>query len=159
MRSDAFQTAQIYRLLLKAVKKHIGKEENKRHFIEFVTSEFRNNQNLSDGVAVQQKIKLARDYTFLLNSVHHHKDLLFSYNIAVDRSDEVKRTLGKSASSVGLRLPEVSSQKLNPCSSSPVIFVELQRLGVGCFRMGLYAKLGELHLINAYIDTFWPNLD
>ncbi|KAK7399730.1 hypothetical protein VNO78_10919 [Psophocarpus tetragonolobus] len=107
MRSDTFQTVKIYRHLLKAVKKHIGKEENKRHFLEFVTSEFRNNQNLSDGVAFQQKIKLARDYTFLLNSVHHHKDLLFSYNIAVDRSDEVKRTLGKSASSVGLRLPEV----------------------------------------------------
>ncbi|KAL5188238.1 hypothetical protein HKD37_05G013754 [Glycine soja] len=107
MRSEAFQTANIYRLLLKAVKKHIGKEENKKHFIEFVTSEFRNNQNLSDNVAIQQKIKLARDYTFLLNSVHHHKDLLFSYNIAVDRSDEVKRTLGKSASSVGLQLPEV----------------------------------------------------
>ncbi|KAL2343225.1 hypothetical protein Fmac_004510 [Flemingia macrophylla] len=107
MRSDAFETAKIYRLLLKAVKKHIGKDEKKRHFIEFVTSEFRNNQNLTDGVAVQQKIKLARDYTYLLNSVHHHKDLLFSYNIAVDRSDEVRRTLGKSAASVGLQLPEV----------------------------------------------------
>jgi len=35
------------------------------------------------------------------------QDLLFSYNIAVDRSDEVKRTLAKSASSVGLQLPEV----------------------------------------------------
>ncbi|KAG4999987.1 hypothetical protein JHK87_021059 [Glycine soja] len=113
MRSDAFQTANIYRLLLKAVKKHIGKEENKRHFIEFVTSEFRNNRNLSDCVAIQQKIKLARDYTFLLNSVHHHKDLLFSYNIAVDRSDEVKRTLGKSASSVGLQLPESSGVAKN----------------------------------------------
>lgn len=76
MRSEAFQTAKIYRDLLKAVKKHIGKEENKRHFLEFVTSEFRNNRNLSDGVAVQHKIKLARDYTFLLNGVHHHKVLL-----------------------------------------------------------------------------------
>ncbi|KAK7369187.1 hypothetical protein VNO80_11222 [Phaseolus coccineus] len=107
MRSDAFQTAKIYRHLLKAVRKHIGNEEHKSHFLEFVTSEFRNNQNVSDGVAVQQKIKLARDYTFLLNSVHHQKDLLFSYNIAVDRSDEVKRTLGKSASSVGLQLPQI----------------------------------------------------
>lgn len=35
------------------------------------------------------------------------QELLFSYNIAVDRSDEMKRSLGKSASSVGLRLPEV----------------------------------------------------
>ncbi|KAI9124560.1 hypothetical protein K1719_004482 [Acacia pycnantha] len=58
------------------------------------------------GAAIQQKIKLARDYTFLLNSVHHQKDLLFSYNIAVDRTDEMKRVIGKSAASVGLRLPE-----------------------------------------------------
>lgn len=35
------------------------------------------------------------------------QDLLFSYNIAVDRSDEMKRILGKSAASVGLQLPEV----------------------------------------------------
>lgn len=35
------------------------------------------------------------------------QDLLFSYNIAVDRSDETKRVLGKSAASVGLQLPEV----------------------------------------------------
>jgi hypothetical protein len=32
--------------------------------------------------------------------------LLFSYNLAVDRSDEMKRILGKSAASVGLQLPE-----------------------------------------------------
>lgn len=70
MRSEAFKTA---KHLLKAVKKHIGKEENNRHFLEFVTSEFRNNRNLSDDVAVQQKLKLARHYTFLLNAVHHHK--------------------------------------------------------------------------------------
>jgi len=78
MRSDAFQTAKIYRHLLKAVKKHIGNEEHKSHFLEFVTSEFRNNQTLSDGAAVQQKIKIARDYTFLLNSVHHQKVLFLS---------------------------------------------------------------------------------
>lgn len=108
MRSETLQTAKIYRHLLKAVKKHVvnGKEGSKAHFLEFVTSEFRKNRNLSDAVAVQNKMKLARDYTILLNSVHHQKDLLFSYNIAVDRSDEVKRTLGKSAASVGLRLPE-----------------------------------------------------
>lgn len=35
------------------------------------------------------------------------QELLLSYNIAVDRSDEMKRILGKSASSVGLQLPEV----------------------------------------------------
>lgn len=35
------------------------------------------------------------------------QDLLFSYNIAVDRSDEMTRTLKKSAASVGLQLPDV----------------------------------------------------
>jgi len=35
------------------------------------------------------------------------QELLFSYNIAVDRSDEMKKTLRKSAGSVGLQLPEV----------------------------------------------------
>ncbi|XP_048134890.1 uncharacterized protein LOC115755008 isoform X1 [Rhodamnia argentea] len=107
MGSEALQAAKVYRHLLKAVKKHIGKEETKKHFVEYVTEEFRKNCVLLDPSSIQQKIKLAKDYTFLLNSVHHHKDLLFSYNIAVDRSEEMKRILGKSASSVGLRLPEV----------------------------------------------------
>ena len=82
-------------LLLKAVKKHIGKEENKRHFIEFVTSEFRNNRNLSDCVAIQQKIKLARDYTFLLNSVHHHKVLLSDSFFVQDSNSHLFVPVGK----------------------------------------------------------------
>lgn len=35
------------------------------------------------------------------------QELLFSYNIAVDRTNEMQITLNKSAASVGLRLPEV----------------------------------------------------
>ncbi|KAK6791760.1 hypothetical protein RDI58_010841 [Solanum bulbocastanum] len=72
--------------------------------------EFRKNRNLEypkDSSFIQQKINLAQNYTYLLNSVHHHKDLLFSYNIAVDRSNEMKKVLGKSAASVGLCLPDV----------------------------------------------------
>ncbi|KAK9136701.1 hypothetical protein Sjap_007295 [Stephania japonica] len=61
----------------------------------------------ADPSSVLQKINLARDYAFMLNSIHHHKDLLFSYNIAVDRSDDATRTLTKSAASVGLQLPDV----------------------------------------------------
>ncbi|KAK9913300.1 hypothetical protein M0R45_037122 [Rubus argutus] len=107
MSAEALQVSKAYRHLLKAVKNHVAKEDTKRHFLEYVTEEFRNNCKLSDLSSIRQKIKLARDYTFLLNSVHHHKDLLFSYNIAVDRSGEMKRVLGKSAASVGLQLPEV----------------------------------------------------
>ncbi|KAL0540524.1 hypothetical protein IC582_020532 [Cucumis melo] len=107
MNSEALQVANAYRQLLKAVKKHIGKEESKKHFVDYVAQKFRDKSILSKPHSVQQEIKLARNYTFLLNSVHHQKDLLFSYNIAVDRSDEMKRILGKSAASVGLSLPEV----------------------------------------------------
>ena len=35
------------------------------------------------------------------------QELLLSYNIAVDRSDEMKKILNKSAASVGLQLPDV----------------------------------------------------
>ncbi|KAL3813014.1 hypothetical protein ACJIZ3_014282 [Penstemon smallii] len=96
-------TNSVYRNLLKALKKHIGKEEHKSHFADFIKQEFRKNINSEN----PQNLKLARDYTLHISSVHHHKDLLFSYNIAVDRSAEMKRVLGKSAASVGLRLPDV----------------------------------------------------
>lgn len=76
MSSEALQVAKVYRNLLKAVKNHIGREDNKRHFREYVTKEFRKNSIPSDLSSIQQKIKLASDYTFLLNSVHHHKVLL-----------------------------------------------------------------------------------
>ncbi|PON64340.1 Complex 1 LYR protein [Trema orientale] len=102
MSSEALQVAKVYRNLLKAVVKHIGKEDKRRHFREYVTEEFRKNSIPSDLSSIPQKIKLAQDYTILLNS-----ELLFSYNIAVDRSDEMIRVLGKSAASVGLQLPEV----------------------------------------------------
>ncbi|PIA29283.1 hypothetical protein AQUCO_06100060v1 [Aquilegia coerulea] len=104
MTSEVFQAAKVYRHLLKSVKKHIGNDQNKKHFTDYITQEF---HKVSDPSTAQQKIKLARDYTYLLNSVHQHKDLLFSYNIAIDRSDEVQRTLKKSAASVGLQLPDV----------------------------------------------------
>ncbi|KAH9703465.1 hypothetical protein KPL70_011124 [Citrus sinensis] len=64
-------------------------------------------------------MQAAKVYRQLLKAVKNHigkedykmhfmeYDLLFSYNIAVDRSDEMKRILGKSAASVGLQLPEV----------------------------------------------------
>lgn len=129
MSGELVLAARVYRDLLKAVVKHVGKEDHKAHFTEFVKQEFRNKAN-------SEKIDLARNYTYLLNSIHSHKvkpfmilnhigivsnvtccgltklslllqDLLFSYNIAVDRTEEMKRVLGKSAASVGLRLPEV----------------------------------------------------
>ncbi|CAH9114590.1 unnamed protein product [Cuscuta epithymum] len=107
---------EVYRNLVKGVKKHIRREEHKAHFTDFIIEEFRTSNNTEAAVAAAKKglsqthqegrLKLAKDYTFLLNSVHHQKDLLFSNKISVNRSDEMKRVLRKSAASVGLQLPE-----------------------------------------------------
>ncbi|KAI3746890.1 hypothetical protein L6452_09332 [Arctium lappa] len=84
---------------MKAVKKHVGKEEHKAHFRDFIKSELRKYGDGLETSFIQEKIKLAQDYTYLLNSVHHHQP--------VDRTDEMKKILGKSAASVGLQLPDV----------------------------------------------------
>ncbi|GAB2293165.1 hypothetical protein Dimus_027373 [Dionaea muscipula] len=102
----ALRPAHAYRHILKSIQKHIGKEDYKRHFRDFIAEEFQKNRELTEPSSIQNRLKLAQDYTVLLNSIHHHKELLFSYNIAVDRSDEMKKILGKSAASVGLQLPE-----------------------------------------------------
>ncbi|CAN8253361.1 unnamed protein product [Cochlearia groenlandica] len=102
----ALAAARVYRDILKSVVKHVGKEDHKSHFVDFLKQEFRKKNGNSDSLT-REKINLARNYAYLLNSIHSHKELLFSYNIAVDRTEEMKRVLGKSAASVGLRLPEV----------------------------------------------------
>lgn len=66
MSGEVVLAARVYRDLLKAVVKHIGKEDHKAHFLDFVKQEFRKNAN-------SEKISLARNYTFLLNSIHSHK--------------------------------------------------------------------------------------
>ncbi|KAL8517931.1 hypothetical protein ACS0TY_009294 [Phlomoides rotata] len=61
---------EIYRNLLKAVRKNIGKEEQKSQFADYIKEEFR--RNINSGT---ENLKLARNYTFYLNSVHHHKSI------------------------------------------------------------------------------------
>uniref|UniRef100_A0A0E0MC47 Uncharacterized protein n=1 Tax=Oryza punctata TaxID=4537 RepID=A0A0E0MC47_ORYPU len=104
-RSMVATSAAVYRRVLKAVQKHVGGGDCKKHFREFVASEFR--RPTGTDADTRARLRLAGDYAYLLASVHHHKDLLFSYNIAVDRSEEMKKILNKSAASVGLQLPDV----------------------------------------------------
>ncbi|EFH38532.1 predicted protein [Arabidopsis lyrata subsp. lyrata] len=77
MSGEVVIAARVYRELLKAVVKHVGKEDYKSHFIDFVKQEFRKNAN-------SETINLARNYTYLLNSIHSHKVksfLRFLYHI------------------------------------------------------------------------------
>lgn len=73
MGSEGLHAVKVCRHLLKSVKKHIGQEDYKRHFSDFIMEEFKKNRGLLDPSSLQNKLKLARDYTFLLNSVHHHQ--------------------------------------------------------------------------------------
>ncbi|XP_062203272.1 uncharacterized protein LOC133905483 [Phragmites australis] len=97
--------AAVYRRVLKAVQKHVGGGASKKHFRDLVAAEF--GAPASTEASARARLRLAGDYAYLLTSVHRHKDLLFSYNIAVDRSDEMKKILNKSAASVGLQLPDI----------------------------------------------------
>eukprot|EP00252_Welwitschia_mirabilis_P011801 TRINITY_DN26230_c0_g1_i1.p1 TRINITY_DN26230_c0_g1~~TRINITY_DN26230_c0_g1_i1.p1 ORF type:complete len:106 (-),score=29.09 TRINITY_DN26230_c0_g1_i1:229-546(-) len=100
------EASKVYRDMLKAVRKHIGKDGPKLHFQDYIKEEFRKSKYIEDSSVLQQKLKLAHNYASLLNSVHHHKDLLFSYNIAIDREAEKKSVIEKSAKRVGLKLPK-----------------------------------------------------
>ena len=86
MNSEALQVAKVYRQLLKAVKKHVGKEESKKHFVDYVAQKFRDKSILSKPHSIQQEIKLARDYTFLLNSVHHQKAIVLHSQLRSQRN-------------------------------------------------------------------------
>ncbi|ONI24007.1 hypothetical protein PRUPE_2G218400 [Prunus persica] len=89
MSAEALQVAKVYRHLLRAVKKHVAKEDRAAKHLT-------------------QKIKLAHNYTFLPSSVHEQQHLTL-YNgyagpiISLHRSYEMKKVLGKSAASVGLQ--------------------------------------------------------
>lgn len=64
-----------YRNLLRAVRNHVGKEDHKSHFTDFIKHEFRINVSSQN----PPNLKLAQDYTFYLNSVHHQKVLYFQF--------------------------------------------------------------------------------
>jgi hypothetical protein len=69
----------VYRDLLKVVRRHAKGD----HFAGFVSQEFRKNTVLKDPIDVRHKLDLAKDYSFLVRSVHAHKVWLsVSYPIA-----------------------------------------------------------------------------
>jgi len=93
----------VYRDLLKVVRRHAKGD----HFAGFVSQEFRKNTVLKDPIDVRHKLDLAKDYSFLVRSVHAHKELLISYNIGVDRGVEQSARLKNTAERVGLSMPKL----------------------------------------------------
>lgn len=106
------ETLSVYRKLLKTIKTHVAKDVSKSFFRDYIVQEFRKNAGLTDKAIISKNLQLAQDYVLLLCSVHHHKELLFSYNIAIDRSEEQKERMINTAERVGLRLPKLDYEGL-----------------------------------------------
>ncbi|NP_001413493.1 uncharacterized protein LOC112279455 [Physcomitrium patens] len=97
----------VYRDLLKAVRKHAAAD----HFSSFVRQSFRDSIASKDADALQKSLALAKDYAYLVRSVHAHKDLLISYNIGVDRETEQSVRLKDTANRVGLSMPKLFEEE------------------------------------------------
>uniref|UniRef100_A0A0E0BEY6 non-specific serine/threonine protein kinase n=1 Tax=Oryza glumipatula TaxID=40148 RepID=A0A0E0BEY6_9ORYZ len=127
-----------------------------KHFREFVASEFR--RPTGTDADARARLRLAGDYAYLLASVHHHKDLLFSYNIAVDRSEEMKKILNKSAASVGLQLPDMEQcedrggRYLRQVSQNFTFTVKPLTVTSFALRNLIRGVLPELHSIDGVVE-------
>lgn len=99
----AARPAHVYRDLLKTVRKHADGD----HFSDYIRQKFRDSVASKDADALQKSIALAKDYAYLVKSIHAHKDLLISYNIGVDREVEQSARLKDTANRVGLSLPKL----------------------------------------------------
>jgi len=100
----AAQAQHAYRDLLRTVRKHAKGD----HFSDFIRQKFRDSVVASTDVeALQKNVALAKDYAYLVKSVHAHKDLLISYNIGVDREVEQAARLKDTANRVGLSMPKL----------------------------------------------------
>jgi len=74
--------AAVYRRVLKAVQKHVGGGAGKQHFRDFVAAEFR--APAGTEADARARLRLARDYSYLLTSVHNHKVLeIACYDVPV----------------------------------------------------------------------------
>jgi hypothetical protein len=65
----AARPAHVYRDLLKTVRKHA----NGDHFSDYIRQKFRDSVVSKDPDAVQKTIALAKDYAYLVKSIHAHK--------------------------------------------------------------------------------------
>mmetsp|Transcript_8391 Transcript_8391/g.30950 ORF Transcript_8391/g.30950 Transcript_8391/m.30950 type:complete len:106 (+) Transcript_8391:36-353(+) len=93
------------RLLLRTVRQKITRRTPNSNPLweDHIVEEFRTNKELADPAKVRGKILLARETAHFISAVDHHKSLLQSYNISVDR--DTSRKLQQTASRVGLAMP------------------------------------------------------
>jgi len=63
------QAQHTYRDLLRTVRKHVKGD----HFSDFICQKFRDSVASKDVEALQKNVALAKDYAYLVKSVHAHK--------------------------------------------------------------------------------------
>lgn len=98
-----------YRQLLRAVQQHVTASTGNGTWKEYAREQFRRHAGEKDGRKVQALVELAEEYATLVQDVHAHKELLFSYNIGVERNQ--REMIEKTARRVGLELPQQGTQR------------------------------------------------
>ena len=137
LRTLMAEAREAYRHLLRAISNHISKKGSsaKCPWKEYVSAEFRRHASEHDPAKAQWLVQLAKDYTFLANSVKEHRvrsqarlfseltrtyqqvskakqslrlaqELLLSYNIGIDRDARQMQSVERTAAAVGMQLPK-----------------------------------------------------
>mmetsp|Transcript_30636 Transcript_30636/g.99604 ORF Transcript_30636/g.99604 Transcript_30636/m.99604 type:complete len:102 (+) Transcript_30636:49-354(+) len=89
-----------YRSALRAVDTHVTAVSGNGVFRDYVRAAFRGDADAA------RRLQDAEDYAFLVNSVHEHKELLWSYGISLDKEQIDKDRMRNTAKHVGLSMPE-----------------------------------------------------
>lgn len=93
-----------YRSLMRVLEKHVTCCTRNGMWKEYARDEFRKNASLKDQDKAKRLVVLSEEYADLVKDIHARKELLFSYNIGVERDQ--KTIVEKTARRVGLELPK-----------------------------------------------------
>lgn len=103
------EVATVYRTLLQTLRRHVSHSPESKSLSEHASAIFRQGAETAKNISQKEReraILLAKDYAYLVNGIHDHRELLLSYNIGVDRTEELAARLRSTADRVGLRMPE-----------------------------------------------------
>lgn len=108
-------TRRAFRRVLRAVQTHISdprKEGGSPLWRDHVLETFRGTGSgaIARSDAHEAKVRAAEEYAFLVNAVHHHKEMLFDYGHSLEKEREQLKKATSTARYVGLDMPSAGSK-------------------------------------------------
>ena len=110
-------TRRAFRRVLRAVQTHISdprKEGGSPLWRDHVLETFRGGSGsgaIARADAHEAKVRAAEEYAFLVDAVHHHKEMLFDYGHSLDKEREQLKKATSTARYVGLDMPSGGSKE------------------------------------------------